>query len=149
MLGTTIVRKFYIPCSHNELNLLISRGKMVHVRSGWIIFIFRLFKSILLFVNWISLHFLHLLYYYRVLTCYVYYYCIWLRFKITHFLFFHSISSIFSQGISHGMWLLPWEFLLFFSVLHFAFMHLVSGYYYYVYVVIGVRCPRGLQKFSF
>ena len=53
-------------------------------------------------------------------------------------LFFRRISTVFSQGISHGIRLLAWEFLLIKSVLHFTFLHLLSGYYYYDYVVIGV-----------
>ena len=39
-------------------------------------FIFRLFKSILFFVNWISLYFFHFLYYHIILPYYIYYYCI-------------------------------------------------------------------------
>ena len=46
------------------------------------------------------------------------------------------------------MWLLAWEFLLIKSVLHIVFLLLLSWYYYYDYVVIGVLSPRGLQKFS-
>ena len=53
-------------------------------------------------------------------------------------LFLRRISTVLSQGISHGMWLLAWEFLSIKSVLHFAFLHLLSGYYYYDYVVICV-----------
>ena len=34
------------------------------------------------------------------------------------------------------MRLLAWEFLLIKSVLHFAFLHILSGNYYYDYVVI-------------
>ena len=36
--------------------------------------------------------------------------------------------------------------LLFSSVLHFAFLHLHSGYYYYDYVVIGVLRPSWLTE---
>ena len=43
-------------------------------------------------------------------------------------LFLRRISTVLSQGISHGMWLLAWEFLLIKSVLHFAFLHLLSFY---------------------
>ena len=39
------------------------------------------------------------------------------------------------------MCLLAWEFLSIKSVLHFAFLHLLSGYYYYDYLVIGVLRP--------
>ena len=39
------------------------------------------------------------------------------------------------------MWLIAWEFLLVKSELHFSFLHLLSGYYYYDYVVIGVLRP--------
>ena len=42
--------------------------------------------------------------------------------------------------------LLPWEFLLIESVLHFAFLHLLSGYYYYDYVIIGVPRPSWLTE---
>ena len=40
---------------------------------GWVIFHFRVLKSILFFGNWISLYFSIS---YIVITCYVYYYCI-------------------------------------------------------------------------
>ena len=40
--------------------------------------------------------------------------------------------------------LLAWEFLLIKSVLHFAFLHFLPGYYYYDYVVIGVLRPSWL-----
>ena len=56
-----------------------------------------------------------------VQTCYVYYYCIWLLNTICS-CFFSRL--LFSPRISHGLWLLAWEFLLFSSVLHFALMHL-------------------------
>ena len=36
-------------------------------------------------------------------------------------LFLRRISTVLSQGISHGMWLLAWEFLLFTSVLSFEY----------------------------
>ena len=39
-----------------------------------------------------------------------------------------------------------WEFLLIKGVLHFAFLHLLSGYYYYDYVVIGVLRPSWLTE---
>ena len=52
----------------------ISHGMWLFAWGGWMIFNFRLFKSILFFVNWNSSYFSHLL---VVLTCYVYYYCIW------------------------------------------------------------------------
>ena len=59
-----------------------------------------------------------------------------------------SVSSqdfyCFSQGNSYGMGLLAWEFLLIKSVLRVAFLHLLSGYYYYDYVVIGVLRPSRL-----
>ena len=35
------------------------------------------------------------------------------------------------------------------SVLHFEFLHLLSGYYYYDYVVIGVLRPSWLTKILF
>ena len=54
-----------------------------------------------------------------------------------------------SQGIGHGMWLLAWEFLLIKSVLHFAFLHLLSGCYYYDYVVIGVLRPSWFTEILF
>ena len=47
------------------------------------------------------------------------------------------------------MWLLAWEFLLIKSVLHFAFLHLLSGYYYYDYVVIGVLRPSWFTDILF
>ena len=82
---------------------------------------------------------------YLVLTCYVYYYCIW--WVLTR------SSPVSSQDFycslprdSHRMWLLAWEFLLIKSVLHFAFLHLLSGYYYYDYVVIGVLRPSWLTE---
>ena len=46
-----------------------------------------------------------------------------------------------------GMW--AWEFLLIKSVLHFAFLHLLSGYYYYDYVVIGVLRPSWFTEILF
>ena len=71
------------------------------------------------------------------LVSYRYYFTTSLRFTAC---FFYCLS----QGISHGMWLLAWEFLLIKSVLHFAYLHLLSGYYYYDYVVIGVLRPTWL-----
>ena len=47
------------------------------------------------------------------------------------------------------MWLLAWEFLLIKSVLHFSFLHLLSGYYYYDYVVIGVLRPLWFTEILF
>ena len=56
-------------------------------------------------------------------------------------LFLRKISTVLTQGISHGMWLLAWEILLIKSVLHFAFLHLLSGSYYYDDVLIGMLRP--------
>ena len=87
---------------------------------------------------------------YIVLTCYVYYYCIWFGFNTLFSCFFARVL-LFSRNVSvmHGMWLLASEFLLIKSVLHFAFMNPHSGCYYYDFVVIGVLRPsRGLQKFT-
>ena len=64
-------------------------------------------------------------------------------------LFLRRISTVLSQGISYGTWLLAWEFLLFKSILHFAFLHLLSGYYYYDYVVIGVLRPSWFTEILF
>ena len=64
-------------------------------------------------------------------------------------LFLRRISTVLSQGISHGMRLLAWEFLLFKSILHFAFLYLLSGYYYYDYVVIGVLRPSWFTDILF
>ena len=44
------------------------------------------------------------------------------------------------------MWILAWEFLLIKSVLHFVILHLLSGYYYYDYVVICVLRPSWLTE---
>ena len=43
------------------------------------------------------------------------------RFSLALLLFLRRIPTVLSQGISHGMWLLAWEFLLFFSVLPFVY----------------------------
>ena len=81
---------------------------------GWTIFQFQLCKSILFFVNWISLCLFHLLY---CIALTFYFYCIWLSFNTLLFCFFDEFLLFFSLGISHGMWLHPWEFLLVKSVL--------------------------------
>ena len=61
--------------------------------------------------------------------------CLLLLYLITFehplLLFHRRISTVLSQMISHGMWLLAWELLLSSSVYHCAFMHLHSGYYDY------------------
>ena len=101
---------------------------------GWVIFHFRLFNSILI-VNWISLFFLI---FYIVLTSYVYYYCIWLCFNT---LFLHRIFTVLSKGIRHGTWLLAWEFLLFFSVLHFAY---ASSFRLLLLRLCSNRCAEAL-----
>ena len=54
------------------------------------------------------------------------------------------ISSVLSQGItgcdsSHG------SFCRSKMILHFTFMHLLSGYFYYDYVIIGVLRPSRLN----
>ena len=59
-------------------------------------------------------------------------------------LFLRRISTVLSQGISHGMWLLASEFLLIKSVLHFAFLHFLNCCSYYDYVVICVLRPSWL-----
>ena len=46
------------------------------------------------------------------------------------------------------MWHLTWEFLLLKGVLHFAFMHFLSGYYYYDYVITGVLKPPWFTEIS-
>ena len=61
----------------------------------------------------------------------------------------YGFNIVLSQKISHGMWLLAYEFLLYSTVLPLR-MHLYSGYYYYNYV-INNRCAEvilGKQKFS-
>ena len=76
---------------------------------------------------------------YMVLTCYVYYYCIVFDNVLKGSSpVLRRISTVLFHRISHGMWLLTWEFLLIKSVLHFAFVHLFSCYYYYDNVVIGI-----------
>ena len=119
------------------------------LEGDWMIFHFRLFKSILFL--FIEFHYVFSISY-LVLTCYVYYYCMYLiRFYHALFLFLRRISTVLSQGISHGMWLLAWKFLLFSSVLPFEYAS--SGYYYNDNEVTGVprhgSGPRVLQKFSF
>ena len=61
--------------------------------------------------------------------------CLLLLYLITFehplLLFHRRISTVLSQMISHGMWLLAWQLLLSSSVYHCAFMHLHSGYYDY------------------
>ena len=106
------------------------------VEGGW--FLIFEYSSPFFFVNWNSLYFSNS---YIVLTRYVYYYCIWYDFKM---LFPH-----FFVGDRHGMWLLALEFLLIKSVFHFAFLQLLSGYYYYDYVVIGVLRPSWFTKILF
>ena len=59
------------------------------------------------------------------------------------------MSTGLSQGISHGMCHLVWEFLLIKSVRHFAFLHLLYGYYYYDFVVIGVLRPSWFTEILF
>ena len=54
--------------------------------------------------------------FYIVVTCYVYYYFILLGFVKTLLPFLCLISTVSSQGISHGMCLLAFEILLFSSV---------------------------------
>ena len=44
------------------------------------------------------------------------------------------------------MWLLAWEFLLIKSVLHFAFLHLLSGSYYYEWLCSN-RCAEALVAY--
>ena len=113
---------------------------------GWWFFIFRVFKSILFFVNWNSLYVFQLLYSTNML-CLLLLYLIW--FLNTLLLFFRRISTVRSQGINHGMWPLAWAFLLIKSVLHFAFLHLLSGYDYCDYVVIGVLRPSWFTEILF
>ena len=105
---------------------------------GWTIFHFRVFKSILFFANSNSFYFFQLLHSTNML-CLLLLYLI--MFQNAHLLFLRRIFTVLSQEISHGMWLLAWEFLLIKSVLQFAFLYLLSGYYYYDYVVIGVLTP--------
>ena len=110
---------------------------------GWMIFDFRLFKSIFFFVNWNSSYFFHILYSTKML-CLLLLYLI--GFNALFSCFFRRISTVLFQGISHGMWLLDWEFLLLKNVLPFAFLYLLSGYYYYDYVVIGVLRPSWVTE---
>ena len=53
-------------------------------------------------------------------------------------LFLRGISSILSQGVT-GCDSSLLSFCYSRMLLHFAFIHLRSGYYYYDYVVIGVQ----------
>ena len=112
------------------------------VGGGWTIFHFLLFKSILFFVNWNSyfFHFLNM----TNMLCLLLLYLTWFYALL---LFLRRISTVLSQGTSHGVWQIAWEFLLIKSVLYFAFfLHLLSGYYYYDYVVIGVLRPSWLTE---
>ena len=87
---------------------------------------------------------------YIVLTCYIYYYCIWWGFKTLFSCFFAGFLLFSPKGLVTGCdSSLAWEFLLFKSVLHFAFLHLLSGYYYYGYVVIGVLRPSWFTEIFF
>ena len=113
---------------------------------GWMIFHFQVFKSILFFVNWNSLYFFQLLYSTNMLCLLLL--CL-IGFQNNLLLFLRWIYTVLSQGISHGMWLLAWEFLLIKSVLHFAFLHLLASYYYYDYVVIGVLRPSWFTEIFF
>ena len=80
-----------------------SRDVTPRLGGGWMIFHFRLFKSILFFVKWISLFFFHLLYSTNMFCLLLLY---MIRFKHALFLFLRGISTVLFQGISHGMWLL-------------------------------------------
>ena len=98
---------------------------------GWMIFHFRLFNFF--FVNSISLCVFSICY--IVLTCYVYYYCIWLSFN-TLFSCFLALFLLFSpKGSVTGRYSMLGSFC--YSPVYFvSLMHLHSGYYYYDYVVI-------------
>ena len=112
---------------------------------GIMIFHFRLFKSILFL--FIEIHYAFSISY-NVLTCNVYYYCIWYGFITLFSCFFRRIFTVLSQGISHGMWLLAWEFLLFSSVLPFTY---ASSFRLLLLQLCNNRCAEALvvkQKFS-
>ena len=99
-----------------------------------------MFKFILCFVRWISQDFFHHLSSTNML-CFLLFYSI--RFFHALLLFLCRISTVLSQGISYGMWLFAWKFLLFFSVrtsfrVHASF----SGYNYYNYVVVVSKTTR-------
>ena len=83
---------------------------------GTMIFNFRLFKFILFFVNWISLCFFPSF----ILCWYVTFIIVFDLVLTRSSSVSRRISAILSLGISYGMWLLAWEFLLFSSVLPFA-----------------------------
>ena len=133
-----------VSCFFYCLSQGISHGMDSSLRGGWMIFHFWLFKSILFFVNWNSLCFFHFLYSTNMLFLLLLYSIGFNTLDLL--LFLRRISTVLSQVISYGMWLLALEFLLFKSVLHFTFLHLLSGYYYYDYVVICVLRPSWLTE---
>ena len=97
---------------------LLSWGKVI-------IFYFWLFKSIIFFANWISVA---LSISCIVLTCYVYYYSIWWSFN-RDFCFFAGFLLSSPKGSVTGSDSSLGSF-CYSPVLHFALMHLLSGYYY-------------------
>ena len=123
----------------------ISHGMWLLAWREWMIFHFRLFKSILFCVHLISSCFSIS---YIVLTCYVYYYCIWFGFNtlfscsFAGFLLFSPKGSV--TDVTPRMGIFCYSPLYFLSR-----MHLRSGYCYYYYVQWVCWGPRGLQKLSF
>ena len=87
VFGKTLVHELIISYSHSG-------------EGGWFV-IFRIFKSILFFVNWISLYFFFFIKYYHILFIILVF-----RFGCDKLVscFFYCLS----QEISHGMWLLAW-----------------------------------------
>ena len=130
-------------CSNSGIETYIRFSKVGFREGGWF-FIFWVFKSILFFVNWISLYFFHFLWnmYYQILFIIV--------FKLGSdklvFCFFYCLS----QWISPWMWLLASEggwyfifdhsgtFYFLFTEFHYAFsisfIELACyGYYYFIW----------------
>ena len=103
-------------------------------------FNFRLFKSILVFVNWISLYFFSS---FIVLTCYVYYYCILLGFNtlfscyFAGFLLFSPKGSVAGCDSSRDFYSQCTSFRVC------IFLPTCDS------AMLGVLRPRGLQKFTF
>ena len=111
-----------------------SRDVTPHLGEGVWFFIFDYSSPFCFFVNWISFWFFHLLY---RLTCYVYYYCIWLGFNTLFSCFFAGFLLLAHKGSVTGCDSSLGSFC--YSPVYFlSRMHLHSGYYYYDYAIFGV-----------
>ena len=127
-------------------------------RGGWMIWNFlmiwvddleiwkwtRLFKFILLFVNWVSFWFSIS---FILLPCYVYYSCIWLGFNLLFSCFFTGFLLFSPKGSVMGC-VSSLRSFCYSPVCFLSRMHLHFSYYYYAYVIIGVLRPLWLNRNS-